>query len=149
MFIVLAAIYLAFLTKNYYWDGIAFAQAIEGAPKLNASLVHPNHLIYNLVGYIFYRAAQALGFNPRAVTVLQILNAVLGAATCGCYFTFSRTYCGSTYYAVTPESAFRFFRDLVEIHYSMPMLTSRASCLLLLSFYLVLPGRKSNQSSSL
>jgi len=64
LFVVTAAIYLCFPTKNYYWDGIAFAQMIEDAPKLNASLVHPNHLIYNVVGYISYRAVQT-GIKPQ------------------------------------------------------------------------------------
>lgn len=38
------AVYWAFPTRNYYWDGIAFAQAIEDAPGLGPLLIHPNHL---------------------------------------------------------------------------------------------------------
>lgn len=71
LFTLIAAIYLGFPTKNYFWDGIAFAQAIESASQLHPSLVHSNHLIYNLVGYIFYRALQFVGFNLRAVTALH------------------------------------------------------------------------------
>ena len=49
--LAIAAIYLAFPTKVYYWDGITFAQAIEDASSPNATLTHPNHLIYSYVGY--------------------------------------------------------------------------------------------------
>ena len=143
MFIVLSVIYLGFLTKNYYWDGIAFAQAIEGAPKIHVSLVHPNHLIYNLVGYVFYRAAQALGFNPRAVTVLQILNALLGAATCGLLFHILKNILRSAYIAITLSLLFAFsatwWKYTVDADAYIPSIL-----FLLLSFYLVLPGRKSN-----
>src|SRR5512145_522667 len=70
----IALIYLAFPTRVYYWDGIVFAQTIEDAASLSPSLVHPNHLICNFAGYIFYKLLLGLGFNVRAVTALQILN---------------------------------------------------------------------------
>lgn len=68
-------VYLAFPTKNYYWDGISFAQHIEDAVRW-PELLHPNHLIYNLLGWIAYRG---LGAQIRALYVLQAMNAVWAA----------------------------------------------------------------------
>ena len=79
LFILTAAIYLSFPTRVYYWDGIVFAQTIEDAARLSPSLVHPNHLIYNFAGYLFYKLLRAFGADIRALTALQILNALLGA----------------------------------------------------------------------
>jgi hypothetical protein len=79
MFASVLLAYLLLLTKNYYWDGIFFAQKIEDVPGLDASLLHPNHLFYNVFGYFFYRAAQALGLQVRALEVLQVLNCFIGA----------------------------------------------------------------------
>ena len=67
--------YLAFPTKNYYWDGISFAQTIEDAHRW-PDLLHPNHLLYNLTGALAYRA---LGGQIRALYVLQAMNALWGA----------------------------------------------------------------------
>ncbi len=81
-FIAITIIYLLFPTRVYYWDGIVFAQAIEDATSLNPSLVHPNHLIYNFVGYLFYKLLRSLGAEIRALTALQILNCLLSAVVC-------------------------------------------------------------------
>src|SRR5262245_18735529 len=77
LLIMTVAIYLLFSTRVYYWDGIVFAQAIEDAARLSPSLVHPNHLIYNFAGYLFYKLLRALGSDIRAVTALQILYSLL------------------------------------------------------------------------
>lgn len=140
LFAITAAIYLCFPTKNYYWDGIAFAQMIEDAPKLNASLVHPNHLIYNVVGYISYRAVQTLGFNLRAITILQILNGILSAITCVLLLRILRQLLRSTYYAVSLSLLFAFsatwWKFSTDADAYIPSIL-----FLLLSFYLVLPNR--------
>jgi hypothetical protein len=87
MFAGVLIAYLLLLTKNYYWDGIFFAQSIEDSAALNAQLLHPNHLIYNVVGYLFYRAARSFGLQPRAVEVLQVLNCFVGTL---CAYVFFR-----------------------------------------------------------
>ena len=73
-------VYLALPTKNYYWDGISFAQNIEDARWEDAvrwpQLLHPNHLIYNLIGWAPY---QLLGGRFRALYVLQFMNALWAA----------------------------------------------------------------------
>jgi len=141
LFTLIAAIYLGFLTKNYFWDGIAFAQAIESAPQLHPSLVHPNHLIYNLVGYIFYRALQLVGFNLRAVTALQILNSLCSALTAVLLFRILKVTLRSIYYAITLTLLFAFsatwWKYSTDANAYIPGIL-----FLLLSFYFALPLRK-------
>ena len=72
-------VYLLLPTRNYYWDGIGFAQTIEDAPRFDSSLIHPNHLLYTAMGYGEYKLAQAVGFHGRALTVLQVANNLWGA----------------------------------------------------------------------
>jgi hypothetical protein len=143
LFTLIAAIYLFFPTKNYYWDGIAFAQAIEGAPRIHPSLVHANHLIYNLVGYIFYRALQLVGFNLRAVTALQILSSFCSALTSVLLFRILKGTLRSIYYAITLTVLFAFsatwWRFSTDADAYIPSIL-----FLLLSFYFVLPRRKPN-----
>jgi hypothetical protein len=143
LFTLIAAIYLCFPTKNYYWDGIAFAQAIEGAPQIHPSLVHPNHLIYNLVGYIFYRALQFAGFNLRAVTALQIFNSLCSALTAILLFRILKGTLRSIYYAITLTLLFAFsatwWKYSTDADAYIPSIL-----LLLLSFYFALPWRKPN-----
>lgn len=142
LFLLIAAVYLCFPTKNYYWDGITFAQAIEAAPQIHPSLVHPNHLIYNLVGYVFYRALQLVGFNLRAVAALQILNAFCSALTAVLLFLILRGTLRSVYYAITLTLLFAFsatwWRFSTDADAYIPSIL-----VLLLSFSFALPQRKS------
>jgi len=69
-----ALVYFIFPTRNYYWDGISFAAAIETAARLDATLIHPHHLLYNVLGYLLYRLAEDAGLHVRAVAVLQFSN---------------------------------------------------------------------------
>ncbi len=82
LFAICALVYLATLTADYYWDGITFALQVEKVAHDNRStylLFHQNHLLYNGFGYLLYRATQWLGFSLRALTVMQIANALIGA----------------------------------------------------------------------
>ena len=79
-------VYAILPTKNYYWDGISFAQNIEQAgglknPGFWPNLIHPNHLVYNVIGYLGWNAARGLGLQVRALAVLQAINMVAGAAS--------------------------------------------------------------------
>lgn len=77
--------YLLLPAKNYYWDGIGFSQAIEDSTGI-ATLLHPNHLLYNVVGAVPYRLISTGYHDVRALDLLQRLNAVFGAATVYCMF---------------------------------------------------------------
>ena len=141
LFVATAIIYLSFPTRVYYWDGIEFAQAIEDASTLNASLVHPNHLIYNFAGYLFYRLLRAFGFELRAVTALQIVNSLLSAACAGVLFAILRDTLRSLYLSVCLTLLFAFsatwWKFSTDANAYIPSVLFVA-----LSFYLVLPNRK-------
>ena len=100
LFIGLLTIYLAFPTRNYYWDGITFARAIENASDFK-SLIHPSHLLYNVVGYSFFHLLRRVGFDLRAVTALQILNAFLSAAAAIVFFFILKSVLRSLYLATS------------------------------------------------
>src|SRR5215213_3409628 len=141
IFAGIAIIYLSFPTRVYYWDGIEFAQAIEDASTLNASLVHPNHLIYNFAGYLFYQLLRAFGFELRAVTALQILNSLLSAACAGVLFAILRDTLRSLYLSICLTLLFAFsatwWKFSTDANAYIPSVL-----FLLISFYLVLPNQK-------
>ncbi|MBV9265607.1 MAG: hypothetical protein JO061_05505, partial [Acidobacteriaceae bacterium] len=75
-------IYLLFLTKTYYWDGVLFSIYIESAQNgtMPASvLLHPNHLLYSAFGFLLYDIVMQSGAAIRAITILQVANAILSA----------------------------------------------------------------------
>ncbi len=136
-----AVVYLAFPTKVYYWDGIVFAQTIEDASSLRASLVHPNHLVYNFAGYLFYKLLRALGTDVRALTALQILNSFLSAACAGVFFKILMKTFRSLYLSVCLTLLFAFsatwWKFSTDADAYIPSVL-----FLLICFYLVLPNRK-------
>ncbi len=70
------AAYLAFPTRNFYWDGIAFAIDIEkGLPA--SALLQPSHLIYELWGAWLYRLSHWMGLPIRAVYLMQTANCLI------------------------------------------------------------------------
>src|SRR5215217_1213634 len=141
LLIVIALIYLSFPTRVYYWDGIVFAQAIEDAASLKASLVHPNHLVYNFAGYIFYKLLRLLRPDMRALTALQILNSLLSAACAGVFLVILRETLRSLYVAVCLTLLFAFsatwWKFSTDANAYIPSVL-----FLLISFYLVLPKQK-------
>jgi len=98
LFVGLTSVYLSFPTRNYYWDGITFAQTIEN-PNQFRSLIHPSHLLYNGVGYVFYHMLLWLGFSMRALTALQILNALFSGAAAVVLFLILKSAFRSLYLA--------------------------------------------------
>ena len=137
----LLAVYLAFPTKNLDWDGIVFAQAIEDATGANISLAHPNHLVYNFVGYDFYKLLRGFGADMRALTALQILNSILSAACATILFLILRDTLRSIYFTVCLTLLFAlsatWWKFSTDANAYIPSVL-----FLLVSFYLVLPDRK-------
>ena len=87
------AVYAVLPTRNYYWDGVSFAQDIEqaggfGSPSFWHSLIRPNHLLYDSVGYFVWIALRSLGLQIRAIAVLQAINMALAAV---CVYILQRT----------------------------------------------------------
>jgi hypothetical protein len=141
MLLGILLIYLCFPTRNYYWDGIAFAQAIEDAARFVPSLIHPNHLIYNLVGYAFYTSLRSFGLDLRALTALQILNSLLSALAAYVLFLILKSSLRSRYLCYVLTLLFAFSATWWK--YSTDADAYVPSVLfLLISFYLILPTQK-------
>ncbi|HWS99989.1 MAG TPA: hypothetical protein VN256_07065 [Pyrinomonadaceae bacterium] len=134
-------LYLPLLTKNYYWDGIFFSRVIEEARGLDVTLLHPNHLIYNVVGYLFYKLAQGAGLQVRAVEVLQILNCIFGAASAYVLFRILQDCFRSVYLSTTLTLLFAvsatWWKFATDADSYIPSVF-----FLLVSFYFVLPHRE-------
>jgi hypothetical protein len=134
------ALYFSFPTKNYYWDGISFALSIEESDGLSPSLIHPNHLMYNVVGYLLYGTCHAAGFGLRALQVLQISNSIISVLGVCVLLRTLRTLLNSTYLSVTLALLFAlsatWWKFSTDANAYVP-----AVFLLLLSFRLLLPTR--------
>ena len=87
LFLASAAIYLAFLSKTYVFEGLARAMPIE----LNhfRDLFNGNYVLYGFVGWCFH-SALSIFVDLTAVTSLQILDALLGAAGVSLFFRIHR-----------------------------------------------------------
>ncbi|HLM61779.1 MAG TPA: hypothetical protein VK308_13315, partial [Pyrinomonadaceae bacterium] len=94
---LLLLIYLLFPTREFYWDGIIYAKFIEDAPNFGAHLLHPNHLFYNVLGYIAFHAAQSVGLQIRAIYVLQFVTTVFGVLCAVVFYAISKHIFRSTY----------------------------------------------------
>ncbi len=73
-------LYVPFRSINYDLNGIADAQAVETA---GIHVFPPNHMLYNPLGVVLYHAAQWLGYDGRAIVLLQMLTALCGALGLG------------------------------------------------------------------
>jgi len=138
---LLLSIYLVFPTREFYWDGIIYAQFIENTPDFGAHLFHPNHLFYNVIGYIAFNAAQSFGLQLRAIYVLQFVTTIFGVLCAIVFYRISKHIFRSRYLsaAMTALLAFsaawwRFSTDadvyIISIFF------------LLVGFYLVLPNKE-------
>ena len=140
VFVVTFLSYVLLLTKNYYWDGIFFAYTIENAPRLNATLVHPSHLLDMVLNYVIYRAVLLTGLQPRALTVMQVTNCVFGAAAACVFFRICVESFKSNYVSLVATAVFAFSATWWKFatdanNYVLAVL------LLLVCFYLILPSR--------
>jgi len=107
LFAAVSLIYLSFPTQNYYWDGVFFAQVIEEDPG-GLWYLHANHLLYNPLGRSFWLVLNAFGMNVRALTALQILSSLTGAAAVAVLFCVLTMLDISFYTALCLSLAFAF-----------------------------------------
>src|SRR5687767_3691493 len=133
--------YILLLTRNYYWDGIFFAHTIESATRLNASLIHPSHLLDMVFHYGIYRAVLLTGFQPRALTVMQVSNCVFAALAACMFFKICLESFKSRYVALVSTALFAFSATWWKFS-SDANSYILAVLLLLLCFFLALPQRK-------
>ncbi len=141
VFPAILLIYLCFPTKNYFFDGIAFAQAIEDAPRLDTSLIHPNHLVYNVLGYLFYKLVRAVGLPFRALQVLQIMDSMLSVLSAYVLFRILRLSLRSLYLCLVLTLLFAFSATWWKFSVDADAYVASVF-FILISFYLIHPSRK-------
>ena len=77
--LIFGALYLFTPTALYYWDGIVFASMCEeGTPH---ALIHPHHLLYNVVLDIIYEIIRMHIPNLRSLPFLIWVSSIFGALT--------------------------------------------------------------------
>ncbi|MBX5495242.1 MAG: hypothetical protein IRZ15_07890, partial [Bryobacteraceae bacterium] len=85
--LLMLGLYLGCPTKQYYWDGVAFAIDIEKTETVwSWPLAHPNHLLFTLASNALHKALLALGLHTRALFTMQAISSFFGAATVGLMF---------------------------------------------------------------
>ena len=131
-------VYLLFLTRNYYWDGVVFAETIERATSLPV-LFHPNHLLYNVVGYLLYKAAGGFGRTARPLLVLQISNCLFSAIALAVLYRILKRTLISGYLAATLTLLFAFSATWWKFSTDADAYISSTLCILI-AFLLVLPS---------
>lgn len=133
-------IYLLYPTKNFYWDGIYFSSIIEDAPALDVSLLHPNHLFYNVVGYLAYQAAHLFGWQIRAVYLLEFVSSLFSAASAIVFFFILKRLLKSNYLSFVLTLLFAFsatwWKFSTDADAYIPCVF-----FLLIAFYLLLPNQ--------
>lgn len=83
---VLLIAYLLTLGRVFTWDTLAYAGRLDGNPWMaerwpSTRFFNPEHLLYFVLAYPFRGAFQGLGIAENSIRVLQILSALLGAAS--------------------------------------------------------------------
>ncbi len=71
--------YSARLVFNYTLDGLAYASHVEKTNPMPWVYFHPHHLLYGLLGRIFYLGGQELGALWDGLVALQFFGIVTGA----------------------------------------------------------------------
>jgi hypothetical protein len=141
LFLVVLILNLVLLTKNYYWDGVFFAQVIEDARGVSSTLIHPSHLFDQLFELFIYRAVVAVGIHARALTVVQVANCFLSAATAVIFFRVCVDLFKSTYVSIVLTVVFAF--SATWWRFSTDANAYVLAVLLLMAcFYFLLPFRR-------
>ncbi len=134
-------IYALVPTREFYWDGVSFALNIETQPVSFSHLLNPNHLVYNLLGYAFWRTLAAAGLTVRALYVLQAVNAAFAAASVYVFWRIVAVLTGSARRAACCALLFAFsatwWRFATDADAYIPSVF-----FLLLCFLFLLPSRK-------
>jgi hypothetical protein len=140
VFPILLSIYLAFPTRNYFWDGIDFAQTVEDTHCLCGPLIHPSHLVYNVFGYLAYKVAQGISPQLRALAVMQFVNSVLSVLAACVFFLILQTSLRCRRLSLILTLCFACSVTWWKFSTDADAYVPAVLCLLI-TFYLLLPGR--------
>lgn len=82
LFVFVIALYWFTPTALNTFDAVSYANQIGRLYPRTADfrwLYHPHHLLFNAIGYLVWRACQALGYHGGPLAVLQRVNTLVGA----------------------------------------------------------------------
>jgi hypothetical protein len=106
--LLMLLVYALFPTRNYYWDGVGFALAIEDAQGLTSGLFNPNHLLYNFFGYLLYQTLHWLTPDLRALYLLSICSILSSIGAAYLLFSMLMAELEDSYYSVCLTLLFAF-----------------------------------------
>ena len=86
--VLFTLLYLAFPTREYYWDGVAFAIQIETTRDWH-KFFSVHHLFYDFVGEALYRLS---GTHIRVLYLLQWTNCLAGGVLLGLAYRLFRSF---------------------------------------------------------
>jgi hypothetical protein len=80
--VLVGSIYIGHLSSQYNFDGTVFAFRVEKALGTGEfwELFHPRHLLYEPLGYLFYKLAYISGSGLRSIIWLEIMDTIFGVA---------------------------------------------------------------------
>lgn len=129
--------YLLIATREFYWDGVSFALDIERAKGNLSSLIRPNHLINNLIGYFAY---EVFGEKFRALYIMQALNGLLAGICILLVYLILKEMTQSRYHSICLALLMAFsaawWRFATDANAYIPSIL-----FLLISYYLLQPSR--------
>jgi hypothetical protein len=143
-------LFIAFPTRQYYWDGVLFALNIEraGADGMGP-LIHPNHLVFNALGFVIYWPLHTLFPGVRPLSVLQALDILAGVLTALILGRMLIRLGCDKYHAATLTGVFVFGASWWKFSVDADAYILAALFLLLSARALIFPGERSGQRALL
>jgi len=94
-------IYILFLCKMFYFDGLMYAAIVEAKDAgWENRLAWANHFSFNYYGHFFWKIFQYIGLKTNGYTSLQIMNSLFASLTVGIFFLLLKKLVEKTYIAV-------------------------------------------------
>jgi hypothetical protein len=138
LFAAVLTLYLAFPTKDLYWDGAGFALVLDHPGWY--PMIEANHPIYIGFGWLVHSLVLPIVPAVRGLAVLQALNSVLGALSVVMVYGIAAEFFADRFDAVLLAGMFAFsatwWKFATDSNAYIPSVL-----LLLVAAWLLLPGR--------
>ena len=139
LFAAILTLYLAFPTRDLYWDGAGFAMAVDHPNWF--PMIEANHPIYIGFGWAVHFLALSVFPALRGITLLQALNSVFGALSVVMVYWLAAELLADIFDAVLLAGMFAFsatwWKFATDSNAYIPSVL-----LLLVAAWLLLPGRR-------
>jgi len=138
LFAAVATLYLAFPTRDLYWDGAGFAMTVDHPTWF--PMIEANHPIYIGFGWVVHSLVLLIAPAVRGLTLLQALNSVLGALAVAMVYRIAADLFADEFDSVLLAGIFAFsatwWKFTTDANAYIP-----AVLLLLVAAWLSMPGR--------